>query len=362
VPQVASETNAHLINHAYRPARPGSAPGHKPTSAFETMLDESARAAADRTRSSSVSDKASIERPTSRPPAESEPARTATTDDAGRTADPEPADGKPADSKSDDGKAGDTDKGEIAEPLASAESDVEAPAEVAALTDESAAADAAGKTDADGENEVAQAGTEMTEAAGEPPKPDPDIIDDGKAVDDSGTGAGKTGRSEPMAAKTAPAVAPTPTAAAHSENVTHAADAAEGRTPPAAAAALQAAATKPADAQAKGEEKKVAAGELPPQSKAEDAHVRSEQRPALPEHIELPAQSNRNALADHASMSLPNNGLQFSLRDQANGQHQERTDCGDAARLVVEDESLPAPETIAGTRFTGRDGGVDTRV
>jgi hypothetical protein len=141
-------------------------------------------------------------------------------------------------------------------------------------------------------------GEEAAKTTGKQAKPESDIVDDGEPGNGAVTDAGNTGI--PTAAKTAPAVAPTPTAAAHSENAAHAADAVEGRTPPVAAAALQAAAGKPVDAQAKGEEKKGAAGELPPQSNAEDAPGRSGQKPALPEHIELPAQSHRNAPPDRA--------------------------------------------------------------
>lgn len=147
-------------------------------------------------------------------------------------------------------------------------------------------------------------GEEAAKTTGKQAKPESDIVDDGEPGNGAVT---DTGTAEPTGTKTAAAVAPTPTAAAHSENPTHAADAAEGRTPP--AATLQAAAGKPADAQGEGEEKKAAAGELPPQSNAEDAPRRSRQKPALREHVDLPAQSHRNAPPDNAAMPSLNNAL-----------------------------------------------------
>jgi len=488
VPQVASETSAHPISLTYRPARPDPAPGHAPASAFETMLDESAPAA-ERPRASSASNSASPERPESRPPVESRSPATSKTGSAG-SGDDEPAEAKAADNKSADAgstgsKTGDTDQGEATDPATPTEVTTEFDA--AAQVDAQAEVDASGETETDGDE--TKAGDEPVKTAGQPANPDPDIIDDGVRAEGSGTDTGNADATALSGPKTGPAVAPTPTAAAHSENATHAADAAEGRTPPAAAAALQAAASKPADARAKGEEKQAAGPELPPQAKAEDAPGRGEQKPALPEHVDLPAQSHRNALPDNAAMAGSSNahaaakaaadatqplamaaslqqqqpaqssaatatvspqipaqaaavplsgvaieiasralngrnrfeirldppelgrievrldvdrdgrvtshliadrkdtlsllqrdsaglqralqdaglktadeGLQFSLRDQSHGQNQERAGRSDAAQLVVEDDSLPTPVTIAGGRFFGRDGGVDIRV
>lgn len=68
------------------------------------------------------------------------------------------------------------------------------------------------------------------------------------------------------------------------------------------------------------------------------------------------------ALQD-AGLKTSDNGLQFSLRDQASGQ-QQRDRGADTARLVIEDESLPAIEAIPQNygRLGSRSGGLDIRV
>ena len=68
------------------------------------------------------------------------------------------------------------------------------------------------------------------------------------------------------------------------------------------------------------------------------------------------------ALQD-AGLKTSDNGLQFSLRDQASGQ-QQRDRGADTARLVIEDESLPAIEAMPQRygRLGSRGGGLDIRV
>lgn len=68
------------------------------------------------------------------------------------------------------------------------------------------------------------------------------------------------------------------------------------------------------------------------------------------------------ALQD-AGLKTSDNGLQFSLRDQSSGQQQARGGA-DTARLVVQDETLPAPDVIPQNhgRLAGQGGGLDIRV
>jgi len=473
VPQVASETKTYALSHSTLPVRPQAAPGHTPASAFESMLDENAQAAVDRSKPGSPRDSAPAERNSKgRPAAESKPAARAEKSD----------DAKPADSKATDSESADSESTDIGQTHADAQADS------AAQTDRS------GETETDGESKDGVAHGDPVKTAGQSAKPEPAAGGgDGQPaddVDDTKADAGKSDTSYLTAANTEPAVAPTPPAAAHSENAAHAADAAEGRTPLVAAAALQAAASKPADAQAKNEDKKAAPG-LPQsdtQSKAGEAPKDGEKKPAAPQPTELPAQAHRNAPTDSAvpppqsnahaaaraatdvtqpltlmtpahqqqpapaptaaaatpqapaqaaavplagvaieiagkalagknrfeirldppelgrievrldvdrdgrvtshlvadrkdtlnllqrdaaglqralqdaGLKTADNGLQFSLRDQSTGQHQEQAGRGDAMRLVIEDETLPILGAVAGTRFIGRDGGIDIRV
>jgi len=310
VPQVASETIAHPSSHSFRPARPGTGPGNAPASAFENILDENARAAVERPNAGSVAGGARPELPEKSPPtAESRPAeagRTAARSTDGETADAKAAESGSSDSKLTDAKPADDKSGEPKEIRVAAAEPV-LPVDAAAEAEAAVPVDSSGTGEAGGESKETKAGNGPVLTAGEQTTVDPDVVDDGEPAADSGNGTGDTDTTglDLTGPKTAPAAAPTPTAAAHSENAAHAADVAAGRTAPAAAAALQAAASKPADAQARNEDKKAAG--LPPQAKAEDAPGRGEQKPALPEHVELPAQSHRNASPDNAAMPAPNN-------------------------------------------------------
>ncbi len=64
-----------------------------------------------------------------------------------------------------------------------------------------------------------------------------------------------------------------------------------------------------------------------------------------------------------AGLRTSNNGLQFSLRDQGQGQQQQQQALPDAARLIIPDESLAAELTQRGYyRPAGSAGGIDIRV
>ena len=64
-----------------------------------------------------------------------------------------------------------------------------------------------------------------------------------------------------------------------------------------------------------------------------------------------------------AGLRTSNNGLQFSLRDQGQGQQQQQQALPSAARLIIPDESLAAELTQRGYyRPAGSAGGIDIRV
>jgi flagellar hook-length control protein FliK len=64
-----------------------------------------------------------------------------------------------------------------------------------------------------------------------------------------------------------------------------------------------------------------------------------------------------------AGLRTSNNGLQFSLRDQGQGQQQQQQHLPNAARLIIPDDSLAAELTQRGYyRPAGSAGGIDIRV
>ena len=64
-----------------------------------------------------------------------------------------------------------------------------------------------------------------------------------------------------------------------------------------------------------------------------------------------------------AGLRTSNNGLQFSLRDQGQGQHQHQQALPNAARLIIPDEHLAAELTQRGYyQPAGSAGGIDIRV
>lgn len=77
--------------------------------------------------------------------------------------------------------------------------------------------------------------------------------------------------------------------------------------------------------------------------------------------LQRDAAALQRALQD-AGLKAGDNGLHFSLRDHATGHHDEQNDGRNPMRLVVQDDSMPRLNPVAGTRLVGRNGGIDIRV
>ena len=91
------------------------------------------------------------------------------------------------------------------------------------------------------------------------------------------------------------------------------------------------------------------------------SHVVADRRDTL-DLLQRDAATLQRALQD-AGLKTADNALQFSLRDQS-GQPQPDRQQGHAARLVVEDNTLPAIDALQATqsRLAARRGGIDIRI
>ena len=90
------------------------------------------------------------------------------------------------------------------------------------------------------------------------------------------------------------------------------------------------------------------------------SHVIADRRDTL-DLLQRDASGLQRAFQD-AGLKTSDNGLQFSLRDQSAGQEQN-SPTTDSARLVVEDDTLPAIETAQTyARLAGSGAGLDIRV
>lgn len=457
MPHVASETQSHAVKFTQPRAQKAAPPAERsPSTAFESMLDDNATAAADRAPRPDDARSARADRTQdSAPPNKAKPAKSAdaASDDKRPAAADKPKDkdtdakadkadgagkteaaGKDAPAKTDgDAKTADakaTDKPAVdpalvaaaidaatqpaAPPVPAVAAAVPTPAPVVADTPKIVAADgllagqAAKVQGQDGTQADAQAGTQAAgdvktadgkadetllkaakaHADGKPMHAEPTDADKDQISQARGEAPAHAQRNGDQAPPAAADVGPTAGKPAHDAAAPHVSQV-QALTNNAAPAATPATPAQPAVQQpavplggvAVEIASKAAEGKNhfeirldPPElgridvrlDVDRDGHVTSRlivDRQDTLDLLRRDATGLERALQD-AGLKTSDNGMQFSLRDQTAEQQQQRQTGGENARLVVDDEALPAADLTVQSygRLAGRAGGLDIRV